>query len=164
MVKRVGDQALGVPTICHVCKMRRYPAEDEKLTMKKPKPQQKANTDQEGQPEKVEKYFGPDIGPQFIGNLLMKYNLKAKDFTVNQEFSSRVPILDKDTMLMGLDVVSSILTLNLAFCLTYHRLIPVVILRTIVKALLRPWVVSTTRSRNTLRATGRTASRKKDRL
>ena len=113
MVKRVGDQALGVPTICHVWKMRRYPAEDGKLTMKKPKPQQKANADQEGQPEKVEKYFGPDIGPQFIGNLLMKYNLKAKNFTVNQEFSSRVPILDKDTMLMGLDVVSSFLTLNL---------------------------------------------------
>lgn len=141
MVKRVGDQALGVPTICHVCKKRRYPVEDEKLSMKKAKPQQKAKSDQEEQPEKIEKFFGPDVGPQFIGNLLMKYNLKARTTSVNQEFYSKVPLLDKDTMLMGLDVVSSFLPLNLALCLDYYRLIPVGTLRTIVKALLRPWVV-----------------------
>ena len=153
MVKRVGDQALGVPTICHVCKMRKYPGENEKLSMKNKKPQQKAKSNQEEQPDQIQKQFGPDVGAQFIGNLLMKYNLKARSNTVNQEFSAKIPILDKDTMLMGMDVVSSFQPSEKASYLLCRRRTREVTRRAVAKALLQLSGVSTMRSRNTLRAT-----------
>lgn len=81
MVKRAGDQMTGVHTICMVC----------------------TNID-----DRVKgRYWGPRMDGQTIGNVLMKFNLKMRIDGVNQSLRlDNTPILDNNTMILGMDVVS----------------------------------------------------------
>ena len=80
LVKRVADQKVGMHTVCIVCQRRR------------------------GKP------YGPPSDPAFLGNVLLKCNLKMGVVGVNQKLMPKhaTPILNDDTMLIGADVVSTI--------------------------------------------------------
>ncbi|KAJ9605777.1 hypothetical protein H2200_009626 [Cladophialophora chaetospira] len=75
-IKRSGDQELGLTTICHVTHDARV--SQNKLHVKN------------------------DWG--FLGNLTMKINLKTRRDAVNHTLRYRAPILDKPTMVLGIDV------------------------------------------------------------
>ncbi|KAG9784617.1 hypothetical protein KCU88_g2686, partial [Aureobasidium melanogenum] len=78
-IKQIGDQEVGLSTVCHVLSRVGYG------------------------PTAT---FGPKTTPDFLGNLAMKANLKLDVSAVNQALDSndKGPILTPTTMIIGIDV------------------------------------------------------------
>ncbi|KAK4934814.1 hypothetical protein LTR10_024007 [Elasticomyces elasticus] len=74
-VKRIGDQGLGLATVCHVLKTNARKTRVWPLT-----------------------------SPQFFANLSMKINLKADNTAVNQALANKPGMLAEGTMILGIDV------------------------------------------------------------
>ena len=93
LLKRVADQQLGIHTVCIVCK------------------------------QPGTKWYGPPTQAPFLGNVLLKFNLKMGLWGTNQALLSgkSTPILDDDTMLMGADVVCAVVQERLLMLTVHFR-------------------------------------------
>jgi hypothetical protein len=91
LIKRLCDQQMGIANIYHVCKDQR--------------PRRKDTWNQ---------FYGPSRDWNLMGNLAMKANLKIGLTGANQILAEKLPYLDNETMLMGMDVVCNLRHLGLA--------------------------------------------------
>ena len=101
-VKKLGDQELGLHTICHVC--RDHDSDNK-------------NADLRWNSNKapLEDYWGPHVDLPTMGNLHLKVNLKlstqqmAAQMSANQAPTSLGSIVTDKTMVVGMDVVCLVL-------------------------------------------------------